>query len=157
MPDAARAVVRRAGRDDADTVAALWLAARRAAVPAIPPPVHDDDDVRHWLSERLLTPGSETWVVEQDGALRGLLVLRDDWIDQLYVAPEHTGRGFGSKLVRFAQGRRTLLQLWTFQSNTSARRFYERHGFVARETTDGDNEEGAPDVRYVWHAPPPAK
>jgi len=24
----------------------------------------------------------------------------------------------------------------------------ERHGFVAVEQTDGDNEEGAPDVRY---------
>jgi hypothetical protein len=33
-----------------------------------------------------------------------------------------------------------------------ARRFYERHGFVAEATTDGDNEEGAPDVRYRWDA-----
>ena len=43
------------------------------------------------------------------------------------------------------------LQLWTFASNVGAQRFYERHGFEAVERTDGsDNEEGAPDIRYVW-------
>jgi membrane-anchored protein YejM (alkaline phosphatase superfamily) len=43
------------------------------------------------------------------------------------------------------------LQLWTFQVNGTARRFYERHGFLAVESTDGSgNEEGDPDVRYVW-------
>jgi hypothetical protein len=30
-------------------------------------------------------------------------------------------------------------------------RFYERHGFVEAERTDGRrNEERAPDIRYVW-------
>lgn len=37
------------------------------------------------------------------------------------------------------------------QVNESARRFYERHDFVAAEYTDGHgNEEREPDVRYVW-------
>lgn len=31
-----------------------------------------------------------------------------------------------------------------------ARRFYERHGFVVVDATEGDNEEGAPDVCYQW-------
>jgi hypothetical protein len=44
--------------------------------------------------------------------------------------------------------------LWTFVTNTGARRFYERHGFVAVETTDGShNEEAAPDIRFVWARP----
>ena len=42
------------------------------------------------------------------------------------------------------------LDLWAFRSNTGARRFYERHGFVAVAFTEGDNEEGEPDVRYHW-------
>ena len=33
-----------------------------------------------------------------------------------------------------------------------ARAFYERHGWRAVRETDGENEEGAPDVRYVWGA-----
>jgi hypothetical protein len=35
------------------------------------------------------------------------------------------------------------LDLWAFQSNTAARRFYERRGFVSVDTTDGENEERA--------------
>jgi ribosomal protein S18 acetylase RimI-like enzyme len=43
------------------------------------------------------------------------------------------------------------LQLWTFQANEPAQRFYERHGFVDAERTDGaGNEERAPDIRYQW-------
>jgi hypothetical protein len=40
---------------------------------------------------------------------------------------------------------------WTFESNVRAQRFYERQGFVAARRTDGrDNEEGAPDILFVW-------
>jgi ribosomal protein S18 acetylase RimI-like enzyme len=43
------------------------------------------------------------------------------------------------------------LDLYTFQPNAGARRFYERHGFAAVEFGDGsDNEERVPDVLYRW-------
>jgi hypothetical protein len=43
------------------------------------------------------------------------------------------------------------MRLWVFESNVPARRFYELHGFVAVERTDGaGNEERAPDVRMEW-------
>jgi hypothetical protein len=45
------------------------------------------------------------------------------------------------------------LKLWTFEANLRARRFYERHGFVPTGATSGDNEEGAPDLRYEWPSP----
>ena len=57
----------------------------------------------------------------------------------------------GTRLLDVAKAERPAgLDLWAFQSNTGARRFYERHGFTAVAMTDGDNEEGAPDVRYRW-------
>ena len=41
------------------------------------------------------------------------------------------------------------LQLWTFQVNDRARRFYERNGFTIAEMTDGaGNQEREPDIRY---------
>jgi putative acetyltransferase len=86
-----------------------------------------------------------------------LLVLGGSWIEQLYVDPQHAGQGLGSQLVEHAQSRRSFLQLWTFQSNLGARRFYDRHGFLPKETTDGDNEEGAPDIRFEWHALDPTE
>jgi GNAT superfamily N-acetyltransferase len=139
---------------DAVAAAEVLIAARAAAAAAgtIPPAVHSDAEVRDWFASVVL-PGREVWVAEKvDGGLAGLLVLEDDWVDQLYLAPECTGRGLGSQLLGRAKSLRPNgLQLWTFQSNTGAQRFYERHGFVAVERTDGGgNEERSPDIRYEW-------
>jgi ribosomal protein S18 acetylase RimI-like enzyme len=70
----------------------------------------------------------------------------------VYVAPGWTGRGIGSRLIELAKSRRPGgLDLYTFQVNAGARRFYERQGFVEVARGDGsDNEEGQPDIRYAW-------
>jgi GNAT superfamily N-acetyltransferase len=145
-------VLRRAGTDDARAVADVLIRSRHAAVGSIPPPVHSDDEIREWI-RAVVIPQREAWLVESDDRrVLAMLVLDEDWIDQLYVDPGSTGMGLGSRLVELAKSNRPAgLQLWTFASNTGARRFYERHGFVVAEMTDGsDNEEQAPDVRYVW-------
>ncbi len=121
-----------------------------ASIPAIPPPAHPDEEVLAWFRDVVL-PNREVWVADADGAVIGVLVLEGDWVDQLYVDPAWSARGVGSSLIAIAkQERPDGLRLWTFQANQGARRFYERHGFVATDTTDGDNEERAPDVRYEW-------
>jgi GNAT superfamily N-acetyltransferase len=141
---------RRARRDEAMAVADLWLRSRYASIPAIPPPVHSDDEVREWFASVVL-PRRDLWVIEVDEGLVALVVLDAGWIAQLYVDPEWTRRGLGSRLVNLAKELHPNgLDLWTFQSNVGARRFYEQHGFAALETTDGANEEGAPDVHYHW-------
>jgi len=142
--------VRLARRDEAAQLADLWLRSRGTAVPAIPPPVHSDEEVRAWFADVVL-PTKEVWVVEGQTVL-ALLVLDGHWLDQLYVDPCYTGRGLGSVLVELAKTQRSYLDLWTFQANHRARGFYERHGFEVVSETDGDNEEGAPDVRYRWSA-----
>jgi GNAT superfamily N-acetyltransferase len=68
----------------------------------------------------------------------GVLVLEDEWIDQLYVDPGHTGLGIGSQLIAVAKRQQpSKLRLWTFEANVGARRFYERHGFVVTGSTAG--------------------
>ena len=141
--------LRLAVADDADVIAAIHLAAFRATY--VFPPAHADEEVRSWVAGHLL-PETETWVAELDGAVVAFCSLREGWIEQLYVAPGHTGGGIGSRLIELAKSRQPEgLQLWTFQVNVGARRFYERHGFRAVELTDGaGNEERQPDVRYAW-------
>lgn len=149
--------VRRARAEDAGEIVGLWLRSRAASVPEIPPPVHTDDEVLAWF-EAVVFPEREVWVVDEAGAVVGLLVLDGEWIDQLYVEPGRTGRGMGSQLMALAkQQRPSALKLWTFQANTRARRFYERHGFVNTGATDDDNEEHAPDVRCEWSPGPPPR
>jgi GNAT superfamily N-acetyltransferase len=152
---------RRALDADAPAVAEVLIASRDAmsARGGIPPRVHDDADIAHWVATHLL-PDCEVWVVDADGEQRlsAVLVLEEDWIDQLYVAPDSWGRGLGGDLVTLAKQRRPRgLQLWTFVSNEGAQRFYRRHGFVEAQRTDGSgNEEGAPDIRFVWPGNPGA-
>jgi GNAT superfamily N-acetyltransferase len=135
--------------DDAAAVAEIWVSSFTATYPF--PPAHSADEIRAWVMGVLL-PGTETWIAEEDGTAVGFMSLGDRSIEQLYVLPDHTGRGIGSTLVRLAQQRHPAgLELWTFQVNHRARAFYERHGFRVAEVTDGrGNEERQPDVRYVW-------
>jgi GNAT superfamily N-acetyltransferase len=142
--------LRRAHQKECLEIAELWLRSRRASVPAIPPPVHADEEVRTWFREVVL-PQREVWVADAEGVVIALLVLDGDSVDQLYVAPDWTSKGVGSRLLSLAKQRRpTGLQLWAFRANAGACRFYERNGFIATNTTEGDNEERAPDVRYQW-------
>ena len=115
---------RRAIDADARAAADLWLRARKAAIGVIPPPVHDDDDVRAWFASHVV-PDTDLWLADdRAGALVGILVLDGRWLDQLYVEPAMTGRGIGGGLVEVAKRERPHgLWLWTFASNAGARRF----------------------------------
>jgi GNAT superfamily N-acetyltransferase len=73
-------------------------------------------------------------------------------VEQLYVAPDWIGRGVGGRLLDLAKERRPDgLDLYCFQVNTFARRFYEARGFVPIAFGDGTrNMEHQPDVLYRW-------
>ena len=148
-------LLRPAEPTEAGLLAELHLAARAAAVPAMPPPVHPLEETREWMASRL-AGSHELWVAEEDGAVVGYLAVSatgpQEWLDDLYVAPGRTGRGIGSALLDLAKALRSDgFSLWVFVSNEGARRFYRRHGLVEVEVTDGaGNEERAPDVRMTW-------
>ena len=152
MSSTERLLLRPAEPEDAPEVADVHLAARQAAAGsgAMPPPVHPDHEVRGWLAGRIAE--DETWVGELDDAVVAYARLTAEWLDDLYVHPDHAGAGIGTALLELAKGLRPDgFGLWVFESNAGARRFYRRHGLVEVERTDGSgNEEQAPDVRMVW-------
>ena len=154
--DAAASVeVRRGTPEDAEAVAWIHLAARRAA--AMPPPVHTDDEVAAWMAERV--GQDEIWVAEEAGEPVGYARLTGDWLDDLYVDPQHMSQGIGGMLLDTVKALHPAgFGLWVFQSNQRARRFYAGHGLVELELTDGSgNEERAPDVRMVWPGDDPVR
>ena len=112
--------------------------------------LHTPDEDRWFYRERVFTSCS-VWGAFDADILTGIIAFREDWIDQFYVLPDIQGRGVGNQLLQVAQRSSDSLQLWTFQRNTPARRFYEARGFVLVEQTDGTrNEEREPDARYLW-------
>lgn len=148
---ATTAAIRRARPEEAEVVASLYWQARRESEPAIPALVHDWPSVESWVRDVLMRDG-EVWVAAGPEGLVGLMALREpDRLEQIYLLQHATGQGLGARFLSVARHRfPDGIQAWTFQSNTGARRFYERHGFWPVRWTDGDNEEGAPDVLYVW-------
>jgi GNAT superfamily N-acetyltransferase len=158
-------MIRPAQPDDAAAVAELYEVTRRAAIPAMPAPVHGPEEDQRYFAALLaggfdLTAavdgtsgvGTETWVADRDGVVLGFAVLQPGWLHSLYVHPEEAGSGIGSALLEVAKARRPDgFSLWVFTSNLPARGFYARRGLVELEATDGrDNEERAPDVKMAW-------
>ena len=149
--------IRPATHMDAEQVASVLLASRKAFV-AFAPLAHADDDVRRWIANVLIPAGGVTVAVTDDshaGVVGMMAVSQHDgvgWIDQLYLHPSSVGRGIGSRFIRSAkESLGSPIRLYTFQENAGARRFYERHGFRATAFSDGaDNEEHSPDVLYEW-------
>ena len=95
---------------------------------------------------------NEMWVDERDGAVVGFIGLRDDELAHINVAVDAQNRGIGTALLDHAKGLRPeRLELWVFQKNEGARRFYERHGFrLVRLTEGAGNMEKEPDALYEW-------
>ncbi|MCH5673226.1 GNAT family N-acetyltransferase [Streptomyces gilvus] len=152
FPLDADVVLRRAAAPDARAAADVWLSSFAAALPTVVSP-RSADEVRGYFRD-VVVPFRETWVADAGGGhgIVGVMVLADDELSQLHLAPDWRGRGLGDRFVGLAKERRPQgLALWTFQVNEPAHRFYERHGFVAVAYTDGSgNEEREPDVRYLW-------
>jgi putative acetyltransferase len=93
----------------------------------------------------------DLWVAELEGRVAGVLALEGNEIDRLYVAPEAQRRRVGTTLLEHAKVLHPKgLTLVTHQRNTGACRFYEQHGFEARELGTSPPPENEPDVKYAW-------
>ncbi len=144
--------VRLATSEDAEALADLYSDARRAAVPQMPPAMHTDEEHRGYYARQLAEAEVMVWVAECGGERLGFAMCTPTFLDGLYVRPDLTGQGVGSLLLDVVEATHPDgYELWVFESNAGARRFYERRGLVEVERTDGaGNEEKAPDIRMAW-------
>jgi GNAT superfamily N-acetyltransferase len=134
---------------DMDAAARVHRTAFDQALPALAG-LHTSDEDRWFFRERVFVTCA-VWGAFDGTGMTGVLVFREGWIDQLYVLPAAQRRGVGSALLQVAQNTFDRLQLWTFQRNGPARRFYEARGFaLVRETDGARNKEWEPDALYLW-------
>jgi GNAT superfamily N-acetyltransferase len=124
-------------------------------------------DTTEWMP-RLHPPGSvarfhrehlfktcRVFVAEAHGrGIAGYLALDGEgFVAALYLAEWARGRGVGARLIAEAKATRPEgLTLHVFAANEGARRFYAREGFVETGGTDGENDEGLPDLFLEWRA-----
>ncbi|MEJ5913164.1 GNAT family N-acetyltransferase [Pseudokineococcus sp. 1T1Z-3] len=116
--------LRDAGTADADALTTLLLRSRTQAMPWLVSP-HDEASTRWWV-DHVLVADQHVRVAHDENRLLGFAAVDGDWLSQLYVDPDHQGRGVGRALVDDAKRRRPLgLRLHVFTPNTRARRFYD--------------------------------
>jgi GNAT superfamily N-acetyltransferase len=140
-------MIRRATSEDTDEIARIFVAARDRMTYLPRMPDEDRTGFGAWIIGR-----HEVWVAEDLGRVAGFAALSTGMLDHIYMDPDAQNRGLGSLLLGTVKARLPDgFQLWVFQKNEGARRFYERHGLRLLELTDGeDNMEREPDALYEW-------
>ena len=137
--------------EDFDAVTILWRIAREKSLPEFQRAhghfFYEDQDYfrNHVLKE------NKVFVVESDQRPIAFMAMREDFIDHLYIHPDHQRRGIGKVLLEYArQLSPAHIWLYTLQVNTNARAFYEKNGFVAEKFGMSPPPENEPDVEYHW-------
>lgn len=137
--------------EDFDAVTILWRVSREKSLPEFQRAkghfFYEDQD---YFRDHILRQ-NQVFVVENDHRPVAFMAMRDDFIDHLYVHPDHQQRGVGKALLDLARQRSPEhVWLYTLQINTQARAFYEKNGFVAEKFGMSPPPESEPDVEYHW-------
>lgn len=154
-PNAAGSLVLRAAKpNDSAAIARVFSPSLRLL--SFLPSLHSVEEDR-WFIENVILAEATVIVVTSEDVVVAFLARQGEEIRLLHTHPDFIGRGAGGLLIEHAKSCATkLLELWCFQKNTGARRFYERHGFRPTLFTDGSrNEEKEPDILYRWERKEP--
>jgi ribosomal protein S18 acetylase RimI-like enzyme len=144
-------IIRDYRAEDFDAVTILWRIAREKSLPELERTKgHFFYEDQEYFREHVLKE-NKIFVVESDERPVAFLAIQNDFIDRLYVHPDHQNRGIGKALLDYArQLSPEHLWLYTLQINMSARAFYEKHGFTAEKFGVSPPPESEPDVEYHW-------
>lgn len=127
--------MRRATAEDAEAIAAIWLAGWREShaghVPEALVAARTPASFRSRAAQRI----DDAIVAVADATLAGFAMVAGDEVEQVYVDGAQRGTGVAALLLDEAQrlvaaaGHHTAW-LAVIASNARARRFYERHGWT---------------------------
>jgi GNAT superfamily N-acetyltransferase len=130
-------MLREARPGEAEALAEIQRAASVAALQHIFPadlyPYPIEDVRERW---RTVVAGTDfsALVAEVDDRAVGVAAFRDEWLEGLYVHPDHWGQGLGlglhdRALEQLRERGCARCHLWVLEENHRARGFYERHGW----------------------------
>lgn len=137
--------------EDFDPVTILWRISREKSVPEFQMMKgHFFYEDQNYFQNHILKE-NQVWVATLGDQPVGFMAINGEFIDQLYIHPNHWRQGIGQALLDFArQSSPEHLWLYTLQINANARAFYEKNGFVAEKFGVSPPPESEPDVEYHW-------
>ena len=142
--------------DDFNAVTILWRISREKSLPEFQKEHgHFFYDDQLYFRDHVLTE-NQVWVADeesQNGLPVAFLAMKEDFIDCLYIHPDHWRQGIGEKMINFAKMLSPhRLWLYTLQVNLNARVFYRKNEFRAIAFGVSPAPENQPDVMYEWLA-----
>jgi putative acetyltransferase len=139
--------------DDWTSILDVWVASWRATYPDIDFNLRRDWLVRH--IQELEAAGALTLCMfDAQSALVGFVVINptDGWLDQICVAPDRFGAGFGASLLSAARNvSPNLIRLDVNADNARAIRFYESNGFL-RVGRGANTLSGRETIMMEWRS-----
>ena len=150
-------IIRPARPDEYDDVARVWMDSWVST---------GLEDASNFLLAKLrarvpmeVEKGWSLYVADDGVRLAAMLALHlpKRYLDQLFVAPDHQGRGIGRQLLAFT--RRQLpdeIRLRCIRENEKAWRWYEREGFVF-EQEQVEPMSGFVMKYYAWNKQGPVR
>lgn len=128
----------------------MWRASFEEAIGI--KPLHSIESQLNFFKESLVVENKVYLAIyEPSDEPIGIMATDGHELNQLYIHVDFQSIGIGSKLLNLAKElARDKLRLYTFEVNTKAQLFYEKHGFeiIGRGT---ENEENFPDIQYEWY------
>ena len=66
-----------------------------------------------------------------DTEAKGIVSIKDNFIENLYVLPSAQRKGYGSKLLKYAEEKcQGVPKLWILSNNNAAKNLYVKHGYA---------------------------
>ncbi len=124
-------MIRSYEKTDIDQIVLVWKRSTAQSHAFLPASFQEAEEMR---VRNLFPQISDIWIKEIDREVVGFFAIRKSQLAAMFLKPELHGQGIGSEMMRRAIEIGGDLSLEVFQKNYSARRFYERFGFVK----DGD-------------------
>lgn len=128
----------------------MWRASFERGVGIIDP--HPFEDQLRALEEKIVPQNRVLLALDtRTSAVIGFLAYTSETVSHLYVHVDHQGKGIGSMLLDIAKNDSGgVLRLFTFEANTRAQQFYERHGFKIIRRGFEEFWQLA-DIEYEWN------
>ena len=122
--------IRKATKKDLSRIAEILVFSKRLNYRSI---FHNDDFSFNELQvDRVMEEYKDKldtiWVYD-DGIVKGLIQIKSEEVETLYVDSFFTSQGIGTKLMNFAIETYNVKYLWVLEKNLGAQRFYKRFGF----------------------------
>lgn len=88
-------------------------------------------------------PKVNLFVLLEEGKIQGFIGINEGMVDMLFISPESRGKGWGKKMMEWADANYTINKVDVNEQNEQAFGFYKRMGFVqvGRSEKDGFEKE----------------